>query len=574
MTVGVVLVGSLCVLALAYRGYSRALAGVFALDDAAPTPAVRHEDGDDFIPTPATYLLPQHFSAIAAAGPIAGPILACRDFGWVPCLAWIGLGVVFIGAVHDFAALVASVRHEGESVTEIVRAHLGRPAELAMMGFIWLSLIYVIVAFTDITAKTFVGASLAKGSDDVVFQQGAAVAGASTLYLLLALAMGLCLRRGMSLGKATSLFVPLTLLAILVGTWYPQLFLVPVDPSLAPEAADLARSKIWAIAILVYCFLGSLAPLWLLVQPRGHLGGMFLFLVLAIGALGILLGGFPVLQPAFKGFAAARPDGSTVPLFPTLFITIACGACSGFHGLVCSGTTSKQIAHESDCRPVGYGAMLGEAMVAVIALGTVLILAPSESAGAPGTLYGNGIGRFLCVLVGDEHARLAATFGAMAFSTFVFDTLDVCTRLGRYMLQEGFAWKGPSAKYLATLATLVPAGALLLSSERPNAYLDYWTLFGASNQLLAGLTLLAVTVWLRRIGKPIGPTLVPTIFMIGLTLYALFTILRTNLAKLAAGAAGAAAVAPTVNASVAALLGVLALFLVAQGARAARGGTA
>ncbi len=568
MSVRLLLIGSTVFLGLGYLVYSRLLAAAFALDPSAVTPAVRDEDGEDFLPTPTAYLFSQHFSAIAAAGPIAGPILACRDFGWLPCLLWIGFGVVFLGAVHDFGALIASVRNGGRSITEIVRSTYGRPAQLAIMAFIWLSLIYVIVAFTDITAKTFVGASFVGGSEDVVFQQGGAVAGASTMYLVLAVAMGVAMRRGLGLGPATAIFVPATFLAIGFGTWYPDLFVLPLGSGLEPAAADLLRSKFWAVAILVYCYFSSLAPMWLLMQPRGHLGGLFLVLVLAVGALGILVGGFPVEQPAFKGFSVARPDGTWVFLFPTLCVTIACGACSGFHGLVCSGTTSKQIANEADCRPVGYGAMIGEALVAVIALCTLLVLPPERSGGAPGALYGQGIGRFLTVLIGEQHARFAATFGAMAFSTFVFDTLDVCTRLGRYMLQEVFDWHGPNAKYTATLATLLPAAVLLLGSDRPNAYMDYWALFGTSNQLLAGLTLLTITSWMAMERRPVWPTLVPALFMIAMTLWALSGIVRGGVARIQAAGPGSSVIAVGVNVGVAGLLGCLAVFLVVQAWRA------
>ena len=200
-------------------------------------------------------------------------------------------------------------------------------------------------------------------------------------------------------------------------------------------------AKTWAVLILGYCFVASLVPVWALLQPRGYLGGFVLYLALAVGVVGIFLGGFPIEQQAFRGFQLPGPTGA---LFPFLFVTIACGACSGFHGLVCSGTTSKQIAREPHCKPIGYGAMLLEAFVALIALATIMIVAPADVAGkAPGAVYGQGLGRFLTVIIGDQHLAFAITFGAMAFSTFVFDTLDVTTRLGRYILQELLGWQGP-----------------------------------------------------------------------------------------------------------------------------------
>ena len=344
-------------LALGYRFYGRFVARQFALDDATPTPAVRREDGVDFVPTRPFYLLGQHFSAIAAAGPIAGPILACQQFGWLPCILWIGLGVIFIGAVHDFATLVASVRHDGRSIAEIIRVQLGRRAWLAVMAFIWVALVYVILAFADITASTFVGRTEDLEGLSFPFNPGGAVAMASVLYLLLSIVMGVVekyLRPPLWL--STVVFVPATLVMVWLGTRFSTLLVLD--------------GRTWGILILVYCVVASLVPVWALLQPRGYLGGFVLYMALGVGVIGVLLGGFPIQQEAFKTWNAPGVAG---PLFPFLFVTIACGACSGFHGLVCSGTTSKQIARESHTRPVGYGGMLLEGFVALIALATVMI---------------------------------------------------------------------------------------------------------------------------------------------------------------------------------------------------------
>lgn len=421
MSLALIAVVVLAALSVGYRVYGSFIARQFALDPGARTPAVSENDGVDFVPTPPFYLLGQHFSAIAAAGPIAGPILACQQFGWLPCLLWIGLGSVLIGAVHDFSTLVASVRHRARGVAEIIRQELGQRAFLAMMTFIWVALVYVIVAFADITAATFVGRTEDLEGLRTPFNQGGAVALASLLYLLLSIVMGLVERRfGPPLWLSTVIFVPATLGAIWVGTRYSTLLLW--------DAAT------WGVLILAYCFVASLVPVWALLQPRGYLGGFVLYMSLAVGLLGMFFGGFPVQQEAFKTWQA---PGATGALFPFLFVTIACGACSGFHGLVCSGTTSKQIAREPHCRPVGYGAMLLEALVALIALSTVMIAGASELSGkGPGLIYGAGLGRYLTLAIGERHALFATTFGALAFSTFVFDTLDVSTRLGRYLLQE------------------------------------------------------------------------------------------------------------------------------------------
>lgn len=542
----------LALLALAYRFYGRFLAGQFALSPTATTPAVALSDGVDFVPTPPFYLLGQHFSAIAAAGPIAGPILASRQFGWLPCLVWIGLGVVFIGAVHDFAALVASVRHQGRSVAEIMRQHLGRRAWLLMLSFVWVALVYVILAFADITASTFVRPTEELAGLQASFNPGGAVALASILYLLLALAMGVVDRwLHPPLWLQTAVFVPGTLVMVWLGTRFSTLLVMD--------------GMTWGALILAYCFVASLTPVWLLLQPRGYLGGFVLYMALAVGVTGIFLGGFPIEQPAFKTWDAG---GSTGALFPFLFVTIACGACSGFHGLVCSGTTSKQIARETHCRQVGYGGMLLEAFVALIALATVMIATGAELQGkSPGVIYGDGLGRFLAVIVGEEHRVFAATFGAMAFSTFVFDTLDVSTRLGRYIVQELTGWSGRWGAIGGTAATtLVPLAILLAAGA--GAYQLFWILFGTSNQLLAALTLLGISVWLHRSGRPSAYTWLPMAFVMTVTLWSLALQVGTALRRALQGGPVLDAVA--LNGAVSALLMALAAGLLVEAARAVR----
>jgi carbon starvation protein len=546
---------ALVLLGLGYRFYGRFVAAQYGLDDANPTPARTLADGVDFVPTRRFYLLGQHFSAIAAAGPIAGPILACQLFGWLPCLLWIGLGVILIGAVHDFSTLVASVRHQGRSIAEIMRVELGRKAWLAMMCFIWLALVYVIAAFTDITASTFVGRTEDLEGMTFGFNLGGAVALASVLYLLLSVVMGLVERHlKPPLWLQTMVFVPATLGVVWLGTRFSTLL--------------LADSRTWGVLILLYCFAASLVPVWALLQPRGYLGGFVLYLALAVGVAGIFLGGFEVRQEAFKTWHAAGPTGA---LFPFLFVTIACGACSGFHGLVCSGTTSKQIARETDCRPVGYGGMLLEAFVAVIALSTVMIASGAELQGkAPGTIYGLGLGRYLAAIVGQEHLLFATTFGAMAFSTFVFDTLDVSTRLGRYILQELFGWNAPRGGMLATaLTVVVPLVFLLVAGE--GAYRQFWVLFGTSNQLLAALSLLGISVWLHRSGRRSAYVVVPMAFVMVITLWSL---VRQLLATARTLAAQGLELNGVLNGVVSVLLLGLAAVLIVEAVRAVQRGTA
>jgi carbon starvation protein len=282
----------------------------------------------------------------------------------------------------------------------------------------------------------------------------------------------------------------------------------------------------WALIILAYCCVASMVPVWALLQPRGYLGGFVLYSALAIGVFGVFFGGYDIKADAFKSFNAG---GMTGALFPFLFVTIACGACSGFHGLVCSGTTSKQVERETHMHPIGYGAMLAEGFVAMIALVTVMIAAPDSIKGlAPGTVYGNGIGEFLSLIIGRERLAFAVTFGAMAFSTFVFDTLDICMRLGRYIVQELLGWKGTRGALAGTLVT-VAVPVYLLSFGGPGLWSKFWTLFGASNQLLAALTLLAITIWLHQARRRIAFTLVPMLFVLTITLWALGKLAIANL---------------------------------------------
>jgi len=267
-------------------------------------------------------------------------------------------------------------------------------------------------------------------------------------------------------------------------------------------------------------------PVWALLQPRGYLGGFILYLALGLGVIGVLFGGYEIKQPAFKSWDTG---GATGMLFPFLFVTIACGACSGFHGLVCSGTTSKQVSQESHCKTVGYGAMLAEAFVALIAMVTIMIVTADDVKGlAAGTIYGNGIGQFMTLIIGKQNLAFAITFGAMAFSTFVFDTLDVGTRLGRYIVQELFGWKGTLGIIGGTLLTMGLPFYVIATGGGGSSYINFWTLFGASNQLLAALTLLSITVWLSNAKQRFGFTLFPMIFVLVMTLWSLGKLTLVN----------------------------------------------
>ncbi len=512
MKLAVLALAFLALLSIAYRWYGRWIARRFAVDDARPTPAHSKQDGVDYVPTPPFYLFAQHFSAIAAAGPIAGPILACQSFGWLPCLLWITIGVVFIGAVHDFSSLMASVRHGGCSIAEIARERLGSSAGRAFMAFIWIALIYVIVAFADITAGSFVGGTEELEGSGVRFNPGGAVAAASVMYLVLAIVMGLVQRwLKPPLWLATVIFVPATFALSWLGTHVSEVLVFD--------------ARTWGLLILAYCAVASVIPVWALLQPRGYLGGFVLYTALALGVIGVLFGGYELQQPAVNHWDTGKIGGQ---MFPFLFVTIACGACSGFHGLVCSGTTSKQVDRESHAHLVGYGAMLAEAFVALIALVTVAICTDAQLVGLkPGKIYGNGIGDFMTLLIGKDQRAFAITFGAMAFSTFVFDTLDVATRLGRYLVQELTGLKGVGGAVFGTLATIAPA-ALFLAYGGEGSYLKFWSLFGASNQLLAALTLLSIAVWLKKEGRGNLFVVVPLCFVLVVTLWALTSLALAN----------------------------------------------
>ena len=501
------------VLAFAYFTYGSWVAKQFRIDDSRKTPAHTKNDGVDYVPTRPFYLFGQHFSAIAAAGPIAGPILAAQNWGWLPALIWIGFGVVFIGAVHDFSSLTASVRHGARSIADITREHLGTGAGRAMMLFIWIVLIYVIIAFTQITAGTFVSASEELQGVQVQFNPGGAVAAASIFYLLLAVVMGIVDRYlHPPLWLMTAVFVPAALGTSWLGTYISTFF--------------IADARTWGLLILAYCCVASVMPVWALLQPRGYLGGFILYLALGLGVIGVLFGGYDIKQPAFKTWDLGTATGT---LFPFLFVTIACGACSGFHGLVCSGTTSKQVDRESHCKTVGYGAMLAEAFVALIAMVTIMIVTADDVKGlAAGTIYGNGIGRFMTLIIGEQNLAFAITFGAMAFSTFVFDTLDVGTRLGRYIVQELFGWKGALGIIGGTLLTMGLPFYVIATGGGGSSYINFWTLFGASNQLLAALTLLSITVWLSNARQRFGFTLFPMAFVLVMTLWSLGKLTLVN----------------------------------------------
>jgi carbon starvation protein len=563
-------------LALAYLLYGKFVVSRFyRLDCEAPTPATLYQDGQDYVPTNRFYLLAQHFSAISAAGPIFGPIIAGLIFGWGPALLWIFFGCIFIGAVHDFSTLVGSVRHQGSSVAEVVRQHIGTRAFYLFLGYIWLSLVYVLTAFTDVTARAFTSniPILGSAGEQIGTVLGAGTASSSVMYLSLGVLLGIALKllesfsppeRGESgfgtrMARQTLLIGSLILVGVVI--WAGQYLPLALDSFSNPI-------RTWSYLILVYCGVASILPVWMLLQTRGFLGGAFLYVILLGGLAGLLIGGVQgehtLRYPIFLGFS----NDKLGPLVPFLFITIACGACSGFHGMVSSGTTSKQLRCECDASLVGYGGMLMEGVVAVLSLACVMVLVPGTKAASPDAVFATGIGQFLSSL--GIPLSFAVSFGMLAFATFVFDTIDVTTRLGRYLLQELFGWKTLAGKTLATLLTLaVPAILLGLTITGADgkpvpAYLSIWPVFGASNQLLAALSLLGLFVWLLRSEqqrRAIFLVGLPMAFMMTMTLWALFITIQKWLTGIAAGTR--TVVDPVGIASV--CLTVLALGLIFEG---------
>ena len=520
-----VVLGSAAILALAYALYGPLLARLFRLDPTVTTPAVELRDDVDYSPIEPKFLMSQHFSAIAAAGPIVGPIAAGLLFGWLPALIWILIGSIFIGGVHDFGSLVASIRHKARSIAQIVREHMTRRSYLLFLAFVWIALVYIIVAFTDVVANSFVGSQTL---EDKTVVTGAGIASSSLLYLMLPLLMGLLLHyTKLSLGLATVLFLPLVGAAIWAGQF------IPLDLASALDLSDHQATKAWGVLLLGYCFVASLVPMWLLLQPRGHLGGYFLYTALALCAVGLVFGGHTVKYPDYIAWDSAKG-----PLVPLLFITIACGACSGFHSIICSGTTSKQLKRETDAKCIGYGSMLLEGLVAVVSLSCVMMLTEEQAksfTGKPNLLYANGLSNFMSVLHIQKAFGIA--FGLLAFTTFVYDTLDVCTRLGRYIIQELLGWQGRAGRWGATVLTAGVPLIFLLPTIRDAAgnpvqtWRHYWDLFGASNQLLAALTLIGVTVWLHRTYKAWWVWLVaglPTLFMYVISSWALLRFISAG----------------------------------------------
>lgn len=477
---------------IAYATYGAYLARQWGISPSRKTPAHEFYDGVDYVPTNRYVLLGHHFASIAGAGPIAGPIQAAI-FGWLPVYLWIVLGSIFVGGVHDFGSLLASIRHKGKSIGEIIEANIGKTGKKLFNIFAWLTLILVVAAFTSITADAF-AATPAAGT-------------ASVLFIFIAMLFGeLVYRRNANLFISTVIGVILIFLSIWVGYKYPFLQF---------------DKTTWQYILLVYIFFASVLPVWLLLQPRDYLNSFLLYAMLIGGAIGIILMR-PALQlEAFKGFTVVTKAGPQY-LFPILFVTVACGAISGFHSLVGSGTTAKQIDSESDTRFVGYGAMLIEGILAIIALISVAYVSKAE--GAPAVIFANGVSEFMSSFgVPKDFGKVFIT---LAFSAFALTSLDTATRLGRYIFQEYFETEGGKKswiadKYVATIITVLVSYLLVTYG-----YQKIWPIFGSSNQMLSALALLALTAWFIKTGKNPIITIIPMIWMFAVTLSATLILMK------------------------------------------------
>ena len=493
-----------------YFLYARKLEKLLGVDPKVPTPAMTRADGVDYVPAHPTVLFGHHFAAIAGAGPIVGPVLAA-EFGWVSVTLWVVLGCIFIGAAHDMIALFLSVRHGGESIGSVIGTLLGRPGKIMFLLVSWSGLVLVVAEFNRQIAGTFVA--------------DPAIATASLLFIAEAVLFGLCVYRWrMSVMLASLIFVPLMFAFVWVGNAFP------LDLVKLFGISEEATRMVWTLVLVAYCFFASTCPVQFLLQPRDYLNAYLLYAMMALGFLGVFVA-HPVLHiDAFAGFSAVGRSGMTDMLFPFLFVTVACGACSGFHALVASGTSSKQISSEKSIRPIGYGGMLLEGVLAMIALigvaGTYASQKDYVSAiqsMEPVQMFAATIAGF-CVRIGIPQ-RAAESFMLLSVAAFLMTTVDAGTRLARFSWQELMPRKDGvfHNMYFGTAVVCALVLGLLLGS--PDTAKQLWTLFASTNQLLASLTLLAATLWFASRGKPCWMTAIPMALMFGVSSWALSSIL-------------------------------------------------
>ena len=557
----VLLVGC-AILIAGYIFYGGWLAKQWGVDDTKVTPAHELEDGMDYVPAKAPVLMGHHFSSIAGAGPINGPIQAAV-FGWLPCMLWILIGGIFFGAVHDYGALFASIRHKGQTLGEVVAANIGERAKKLFIIFSYLTLVLVVAAFASIVAGTFKGFN----DDGTQNAANASVAMVSILFIVMAIIFGFCVyRRGAPLSVATVVGVIGIVLCLVIGLNFHPIYL---------------SGDVWMWIIGVYILIASVAPVWILLQPRDYLSSFLLYGMMIIAFVGVLgagiMGQNTALEiPMFTEWKDPMTGLGT--MFPALFVTIACGAISGFHSLVGSGTTSKQLDHERDAKPIAYGGMLIECALALISLCAVGYVWADYVAGTrtPTVVFASGLSGMVSTIPGLGGTKdVIYTLLVLTVSAFCLTSLDTATRLARYMFQEFWLKPGETYKDVtgikATLCNPVVATAITVVlgvGLGMTGYSKIWPLFGAANQLLAGLALLTVCAWLGNIGRNNKMFYIPMVFMMIVTIWSLFQTVTARIGMITSSNPEVLAKVDWgtyAQAILGALLIVLALFLAWEG---------
>ena len=555
----VLLAVCLVILLCGYIFYGRWLVKQWGVGEGdIPTPAHTMEDGVDYVPAKAPVLMGHHFSSIAGAGPITGPIAAAM-FGWLPVTLWVLVGGIFFGGVHDFGALFASVRHNGQSIGEIIEANMSKKAKQLFIIFSYLTLILVVAAFAAIVASTF-GATFENGVlNEAKSATPASVAMVSILFIVIAIIFGFAVyRRHASFAVSTLCGVAAIVICMAVGmNFHPFYF----------------TTTTWMWLVGLYITIASVTPVWILLQPRDYLSSFLLYAMLIVAIIGIV-GAHPDINPdlfpAFTNFVVTNKAG-TQYLFPILFTTVACGAISGFHSLVSSGTTSKQLDKEKDARPIAYGGMLLECVLAIITLCAIAYARETGHVKGATDIFAGGIAAMIAAIPGfSGMENIMYTLLVLTYSAFCLTSLDTATRLARFMFQEFWLEPGQTPKdinggfkklmvnpYFATILTVV-LGIML----GMGGFAKIWGLFGAANQLLAAIGLIAVAAWLGNAGKNNKMFLVPMSFMLVVTISSLAIIVKNQTGMIMKGAADWG---PYAQAIIGALLIILALQLAVEG---------
>ena len=521
MTALLIILAAIVLLVIGYIGYGSWLAKQWGIDPKRKTPAVTMEDGVDYVAAPPAVLMGHHFSSIAGAGPINGPIQA-SVFGWVPVFLWCVIGGIFFGGLQDFGSLFASIRHGGKSVGEIIKDSMGKRAQKLFIIFALLVLILVIASFVNVVAGTFFTPADAgvKGLFLPNPTNNQTTAMVSVLFIILAVVYGMLTNKGgMKTGPATAIGIVGIVIALVVGLNF---------------GLALSRTT-WIIIIGLYITIASLIPVWIMLQPRDYLSSFLLYAMMIIAIAGIIYAAFTgsatFQLPAFTGWTTGIG-----PLFPALFITVACGACSGFHSLIATGTSSKQLASEAHAKPIGYGSMLIESalgIISLIAVGMVYSRYTGGEFGSPSVAFAQGIAAMF------HGSPVIAALLTLAVSVFALTSLDTGTRLSRFMFSELFlkddeaTWQdAKGARKLLAHPLFGTAFMVIIGCVLGGLSLSQiWGLFGAANQLLAGIALMAVCTWLGQAGKNNKMFYFPMAFMLCATLVQL---VRTILVKVSA----------------------------------------